>query len=48
LAFRSGLQKAIVNTTTTNTGEIQINNNVVKLSTGDICMSGEIFNFLYN
>jgi hypothetical protein len=48
LAFRSGLQKTIVNTTTTNTGEIQINNNVVTLPTGDIAMVGEIFNFLYN
>lgn len=48
LAFRSGLQKAIVNTTTTNTGEIQINNEVVRLATGDICMVGEIFTFLYN
>jgi hypothetical protein len=48
LAFRSGLQKQIVNTTTANTGEIQINNNVVTLPTGDIAMVGEIFTFLYN
>jgi len=48
LAFRSGLQKQIVNTTTADTANIQINNNVVTLATGDIAMVGEIFTFLYN
>jgi hypothetical protein len=48
LAFRSGLQKNIVTTPTNDTGNIQINNNVVRLPTGDIAMAGEIFTFLYN
>jgi hypothetical protein len=48
LAFRSGLQKLIVTTTTSDTGSIQINSNVVRLPTGDIAMAGEIFTFLYN
>jgi len=48
LAFRSGLQKAIVTTPTNDTGAIQINNNVITLPTGDVAMAGEIFTFLYN
>jgi hypothetical protein len=47
-AFRSGLNKTIVNTTTSDTGKIQINDKVVTLPTGDIAYPGELFTFLYN
>lgn len=48
LAFRSGLQKAIVTIPTYDTNALQINNNLVTLPIGDIATPGEIFTFLYN
>jgi hypothetical protein len=47
-AFRSGLNKIIVNTATSDTGKIQINDKVVTLATGDVAYPGELFTFLYN
>lgn len=46
-AFRSGLQKIVVSTTTSDTGKLQIVNGVVTLPTGDVTMAGELFSFLY-
>jgi hypothetical protein len=47
LAARSGLVKTIVNSPTSNSGEIQINGTTITLPTGDIAMAGELFTFLY-
>lgn len=47
-AFRSGLNKIVVNSTTADTGKIQINDKVVTLPTGDVAYPGELFTFLYN
>jgi len=47
-AFRSGLNKIIVNSATSDTGKIQINDKVVTLATGDVAYPGELFTFLYN
>jgi hypothetical protein len=47
-AFRSGLNKVIVTTTTNDTGKLQIVNGTVTLPTGDVTIAGELFTFLYN
>lgn len=46
-AFRSGLNKAITSTPTSNTEYLQINNGTVTLPTGDITIAGEVFTFIY-
>lgn len=47
LAFRSGLQKLITLTPTSDTGYIQINNGTIKLATGDVAQANELFTFEY-
>jgi hypothetical protein len=46
-AFRSGLNKIVVGSPTTDTGKIQINNNIITLPIGDVAIAGELFTFLY-
>jgi hypothetical protein len=41
------LAKVITNTTTNDTGYIQISGGTVTLATGDIAGAGELFTFLY-
>ena len=47
-AFRSGLNKIIVSSATSDTGKIQINDKVVTVATGDVAYPGELFTFLYS
>lgn len=46
-AFRSGLNKIITTSPTSDTGSLQIVNGVVTLPTGDVTMAGEQFTFVY-
>jgi len=45
IATRSGLVKGITNLPTSNPMYLQIVNDVVTLSTGDVTQAGEIFSF---
>jgi hypothetical protein len=47
MAARSGLNKVITLSSTTDTGFIQINSNQVTLPIGDVAEAGELFTFLY-
>lgn len=47
ICIRGGLGRAITTSPTANTEFIQINNTMVTLPTGDACMPGELFVFLY-
>ena len=47
IATRSGLSKTITETSTNDTGYIQINDGTITLPIGDIAIAGELFTFLY-